>query len=406
MTGKFELPTHVLDPGGKIPLYVNALLTRIVEPNLGFDLDPKLRDRYIYQEPQAPSEIVPILGIQKDRQPFNTEDVRAKFEGRIQESVQTGKPIDLLTIVCPPYTHYQTQDRESDGLARDFELDPSSYNFDFSYKAVMFDLAYLTDLLRKFGATVNPKMVIGDWAFRGIDGIRASLPTDADIMEQMDVFCESAKHYADETYEKDGISIEKFSNTDLVSLFPMGMPLRPEEKEVYMQSVLQGKLHDAIPEDTRQMFVTAYSLWDRYDKKLADYTNPRTWHQIETAIPEIFQELQRGGISIEKAKPFFVNFFKLLGNTMASRRTELAYRDGTSSPVKAGFYDALMKSYEYILYGSVYSKIYPNAVNFDWNTKYPAAGLFYKDGGLDTIALDPNRFPTPKSQLGIIVIPF
>jgi len=399
----WKLPTHVLNADGVIPYTSNSLFYKSNEP-----LNQRtIKDSdHSYTHPTDPRAIIDVLGMKKDGLVLNSSQIRSNFEYRIEEARRTNTPINLITLVCPPYAYQSPTAKESYGLASSFTEDPLNYNFRFNYKVITFSLAYLAETIRNLGVSVNSELIIGDWAFRGINGIYESLPSDDAINARMDEFAASARDYVTQVYPNHNISIGRFRGTDIESRFPIGMPLDPLDKVEYMDHIMQNGLPELVTYENKVMMTAIGTFWQRYTEQLEEFTNPRCWGEIESRIPEIFEELNTAGISNEFSKPYIINFLMLLRNTLRSRKTKIDSDDVTTSPIKAGFYDALMKSYEYILYGLVFSERFPNAINYNWDTKFPASGHFYQRGGLDTLFLDPNRFPIPYPELGIKFNPF
>lgn len=379
-----ERKKRVLTPDTVLPMSYSAaaMFSRVKNPGVPANYD---WDQFDFKEPENLSEFWEQYSMRKSSNWFMTNAARARLESRFAE---TDRPLDLLTIVCPPYSKHSLKGRGNRGLMTDFSDNlVFDHNFEYDYRVIAHCLWETGQFLEKQGLQVNMKYIIGDWALRDATGVREMFPTDTDIQNALSQFAVSAQGYMDVTYPQAGIQIDRFMNTSIPENFPLDIPHSPEGKRDHMLSVLNTK-----PTPFLLAIRDLMRAVDSGNVNLEPLTDPSSWKSIGAQYAENPQTI--------------VRLLQVFRNTAMSRKTEIGANNTTMDPYQAGFWDAVLKAYEYVLYASEFKAKYPDSVKAFFDTKYPASGLFFEEGGLDLMYLDPQRFYIPKSELRIPFNPF
>lgn len=294
-----EIRRRVMHPDTVLPMSYNAAAMdnpgggRVV--GVPYDYDWRQFD---FEDPTNFEEFWQTYSMRKGGNWFMTGSARRRIEDRLTLSTD---PIDLITIVCPPYSKYSLRTRENKGLMTNFDENPVDHNFEYDYKVITHCHVETLRFLQSQGIQANAHMIIGDWALRGASGVRTQFPTDSDIIGALDTFAASADNYMRRVYPDTPVHIDRFLNTSIKDEFPLDIPQDPAEKRDHMLEVMQW--------DDSRLLQTLEPIIAQVLQGIVDlsrFTNPDSWSAVgDTA-----------GVN----KQTLIHFLQVFRNTAESRK--------------------------------------------------------------------------------------
>lgn len=306
---------------------------------------------------------------------FNTKTTKKRIKELTIRSTQIHVPITNLCIVCPPYWREPGSQRNNVGLFTDMRK-AYVHGFDYNYTSQVKALRQTHNFYSQQGVIDQPVLIVGDWALQDIQGIRKHQIDDESIFAALDQFKSSIVEYAHEI-GFDNLSVIGFREIGLDKVLPFDFPHTPDGRRDFMTA----KLATAENKDTDAFVAELGEIWDFCNihgaTKLMDWRN---WKTVD--LPEDKRKL-------------WVQFFLLLNNTINSRIKEAINHDTKMPPNEAGLYDALVKAWEYYEMAKHINKAYPFQITNNFDTKFPAAGMWWEQGGLNVVYLNPDKLLSP-----------
>lgn len=415
-----------------IPYFINALLSKFNKLTMDSDFD---QSELEFKKPSNLDEFFNVYGMEKNGNAFNTKKIRAKTKEIVDYHLETGKPLQLVTIVCPPYAKKRLGARENKGLITNFEDDPIDHGFLYSYKLLAHTFCETALFFKSLGLTVKPIFIIGDWALRDKFDRENSYFNNGDLADaQLENFYQSATKYFKKTYPEMNVHVDRFFNS-IAGYLPFVMPQTPEDKAKYCSAVFgKNRLHIyqfpykkttviswALPAIYKYYFENKFRFYELINKdKWSSFMPPnpaRPFNLDDISEVQAFYDKygyldftldDENNLGKEEYKQVWIRFLQIFSDTLKSRRDEdeKGLAETNMDILDAGFMDAMMKFYEYVIYGLVFKEKYQESLMAYFDTKYPSAGLGFEEGGFDLLYLDTHNYWTPMSKLGIRLNPF
>lgn len=416
-----------------IPYFANALFTKIGKLGPEQVLD---RSLYEFSYPHDLKSFFNIYGMEKDGNRFNTASIKTRTAEIVEHHRETGTPLQIITIVCPPYKKERLGGRKNSGVLTSIEQDPIENGFMYSYKLLAHTLVDTGIFFESLGIKTQLVFVIGDWALRdSLDRPDNYFDNFEETIASLDLFYQSVVEYFRRQYPNVDVIIDRFKGSHVQADLPFVVPQTPELKKQWLKKNIRGsRMHFtgdtnhamepfvwAIPQIIR-LFETDPELfyhsaqknqWKEFVPPLPlrpfDLTNIQEVQEFYDKYGNLHPNLEHEEIfESQSYKQVWLSFFQIFTDTLNSRSQEevRGLKETTLNALEAGFWDACTKMYEYAIYGSAFLKKYPGSLMAYFDTKYPSAAMGYQQAGVDLVYLDTREFYVPKSKLGIYLNPF
>ncbi|MFZ5376044.1 MAG: hypothetical protein ACOZAN_00035 [Patescibacteria group bacterium] len=387
-----------------IPYFLNALFSSIGHLTDDIQLD---RGKYEFHQPKNLEVFFITYGMKKNSNIFNTAENRKKTYEIVKTHLESGEKLQIVTMVCPPYKKKRLGARENIGLMTNFEDDPIDNGFLYSYKLLANTLVQTGEFFKSLGLDVELVFVVGDWGLRdNSERINSYSSNPGSSIDQLTMFCQSAEKYLSSHYPETQILVDRFSNSTITEQIPFVMPQTPESKRRFLkdhfcklleeEEKLDPKLHHCVLE--------LQKIVDFYEKDKLNFiqlSKPDNWCEFTPPVLDLpTDELAH--------KRIWIRFLQIFRDTTMSRsqEKEAGLSETNMDIADSGFWDAMIKMYEYIVYATTFKEKYPKSLMAYFDSKYPSAGLAFEEGGYDLLYLDTNKYWIPMDKLGIRMNPF